>query len=131
MPNNNAKLDEAVKILKIVEWTNGTSGHCPICDAWEPEGHEEGCELAKLISIDSPTPSAPDKPASFPCGEYKIPGIDGNMWKCGAKPVSANGKILLCKDCEGMIEKWGDSSPDNPAKGCGGTPGKPEQDSFL
>lgn len=56
-------------------------------------------------------PHLQQSPQGIGCGEYKIPGLDGTMWKCGGKPSSANGKTVLCDDCFSTIEKWGTQQP--------------------
>ena len=56
---------------------------------------------------------APVQPSAvdIPCGKYAIPGLDGTVWKCGSKPASAKGKIILCDDCFGKLELWGKQLP--------------------
>jgi len=53
--------------------------------------------------------TAPVQPSAvdIPCGQYTIPGLDGTVWKCGSKPADAQGKIILCDDCFGKLELWG------------------------
>ena len=49
---NISKLKKAYDMLLQLEWLfAGEQGHryCPICSAWESEGHTRYCELNKLI----------------------------------------------------------------------------------
>jgi hypothetical protein len=47
--------DRACQALRDLEWVQhegemgSTPAFCPSCDAWETDGHREGCELNALL----------------------------------------------------------------------------------
>jgi hypothetical protein len=50
----------AMLTRREVQWANGSDhdGLCPICDAWEHDGHAEGCALAALVAAPPPATAA-------------------------------------------------------------------------
>jgi len=84
---------EGVERMKLYQWLNS-----------QEDGETELARISDLRRLVAPVqPSAVD----IPCEQYTIPGLDGTVWKCGSKPASAKGKIILCDDCFGKLELWG------------------------
>jgi hypothetical protein len=52
----------AMLTRREVQWANGSDhdGLCPICDAWEHDGHAEGCALAALAAAPPSTATNED-----------------------------------------------------------------------